>query len=266
MPPLALSRSLRSMPALRGIAPTSSATSASPNATLASSVQTTSASSGNAQSSSSIFTPSSAPSAGVISSSCRIDRRVGPEHRPGGDAEQQAVADLAGSTGDGNTNRCSHAGERRSPLASAQKPVSRRSRPSSGREPERLQDDVRVELLGGVVAEVDATVACSTGGPRSRPRRASQSSTVTFGCVAGSDRMISLLPAIHGFGALTVRTTTEADPSTSVEHGLVLRSRVTGPLVPSLDDDAVRDAGTCSSPAAVAGAPTPAPSTLRRQS
>ena len=92
------------MPALRGIAPTSSATSASPNATSASSVHTTSVSNGNAQSSSSIFTPSSAPSAGVISSSCRIDRRVGPEHRSGCDAEQQAVADLAGGTGDGDTN------------------------------------------------------------------------------------------------------------------------------------------------------------------
>ena len=43
MPPLADSRSARSMPALRGMAPTSRATSASPNATFASSVQTTSA-------------------------------------------------------------------------------------------------------------------------------------------------------------------------------------------------------------------------------
>ncbi len=82
MPPLALRRSARSMPALRGIAPTSSATSASPNATLASSVHTTSASSGNAQSSSSILTPLSAPSAGVISSSWRMTGVSGPNMEP----------------------------------------------------------------------------------------------------------------------------------------------------------------------------------------
>ena len=82
IPPLALSRSLRSMPALRGIAPTSRATSASPNATLASSVQTISVSSGKAQSSSSIFTPLSAPSAGVISSSCRAMGVSGPSIDP----------------------------------------------------------------------------------------------------------------------------------------------------------------------------------------
>jgi hypothetical protein len=68
IPPLADNRSERSIPALRGIAPTSRATSASPNAVSASSVHTTSWSSGKAQSSSSIRTPSSAPSAGVISS------------------------------------------------------------------------------------------------------------------------------------------------------------------------------------------------------
>ena len=82
MPPFADSRSARSMPALRGIAPTSRATSASPNATSASSVQTISVSSGKAQSSSSIFTPSSAPSAGVISSSCRATGVSGPSIDP----------------------------------------------------------------------------------------------------------------------------------------------------------------------------------------
>jgi hypothetical protein len=70
------------MPALRGIAPTNNATSASPNATLASSVHTTPASSGKAQSSSSIFTPSSAFSAGVISSSCRMIGVSGPSIEP----------------------------------------------------------------------------------------------------------------------------------------------------------------------------------------
>ena len=33
------------------------------------------------------------------------DGRVGPEHRARGDAEQQAVADLAGGAGDGDTDR-----------------------------------------------------------------------------------------------------------------------------------------------------------------
>ena len=61
--------------------------------------------------------------------------RVGPEHRPGGDAEQQAVADLAGSTGDGNTNRCSHAGERRSPPSANR---TRKAVRSAGRAPRRM--------------------------------------------------------------------------------------------------------------------------------
>jgi hypothetical protein len=72
MAPLALSRSLRSMPLLRGRAPTSSAQLAPAKARLGSSVSTRSLSSGKAQSTSSMATPSSAFSAGVISSSCRI--------------------------------------------------------------------------------------------------------------------------------------------------------------------------------------------------
>ena len=82
MPPLADSRSERSIPALRGIAPTSRATSASPNAVSASSVQTTPASSGKAQSSSSMRTPSSALSAGVISSSWSTTGVSGPSIEP----------------------------------------------------------------------------------------------------------------------------------------------------------------------------------------
>ena len=70
------------MPCLRGIAPTSRATSASPKAVSASSVHTTPASKGNAQSSSSIRTPSSAPSAGVISSNCRETGVSGPSIEP----------------------------------------------------------------------------------------------------------------------------------------------------------------------------------------
>ena len=49
-------------------------------------------------------TPSSAPSAGVISSSWRVDRLIRPEQRTAGDAEQQAVADLAGGSGDGDAD------------------------------------------------------------------------------------------------------------------------------------------------------------------
>ena len=82
MPPLADSRSARSMPALRGIDPTRMAMSASPNAVSASSVHTTSDSSGKAQSSSSIRTPSSAPSAGVISSSWSDTGVSGPSIEP----------------------------------------------------------------------------------------------------------------------------------------------------------------------------------------
>ena len=82
IPPLADSRSDRSMPCLRGIAPTSRAISASPNAVSASSVQTISRSSGKAQSSSSIRTPSSAPRAGVISSSCSATGVSGPSIEP----------------------------------------------------------------------------------------------------------------------------------------------------------------------------------------
>ena len=36
------------------------------------------------------------------------DGRVGPEHRAGGDAEQEGVADLAGGSGDGDAYRCCH--------------------------------------------------------------------------------------------------------------------------------------------------------------
>ena len=82
IPPFADSRSARSMPALRGIAPTSRATSASPKAASASSVQMMSVSSGKAQSSSSIFTPFRAPSAGVISSSCSFTGVSGPSIDP----------------------------------------------------------------------------------------------------------------------------------------------------------------------------------------
>src|SRR5262252_4998840 len=87
------SRSLRSMPGPRGLAPTSSATSASLNATFGSPVPLIPASSGNAQSSSSIITP-----------------LIAAEERSAGDAEQQAVADLAGGAGHGHTYGLLHGG------------------------------------------------------------------------------------------------------------------------------------------------------------
>ena len=68
------------------------------------------ASSGKAQSSSSMATPSSAPRAGVISSSWRMTGWSGPSMRAAGDAEQQAVADLAGGSGDGDADGGLHDG------------------------------------------------------------------------------------------------------------------------------------------------------------
>ena len=82
MPPLASSRSARSIPALRGIEPTSSATCTPSKATLASSEVVTPESSGKAQSSSSMTTPSRAPIAGVISSSFRWTGWSGPSRAP----------------------------------------------------------------------------------------------------------------------------------------------------------------------------------------
>ena len=68
MPPLTLSRSPRSMPALRGMEPTRSAQDVPSKAVLRSEVATMSCSSGKAQSSSSMTTPSSTFMAGSISS------------------------------------------------------------------------------------------------------------------------------------------------------------------------------------------------------
>ena len=80
--PLASSRSPRSMPLLRGRAPTSRATLAPSKMRLASSPISTPARVGKAQSSSSITTPSSAPSAGEISSSRSSTGVSGPSSAP----------------------------------------------------------------------------------------------------------------------------------------------------------------------------------------
>ena len=82
MAPLALSRSPRSMPAVRGRAPTSIARLTPSNTLVGSSPISTLARFGKAQSSSSITTPSSAFSAGVISSSRSSTCRSGPSSAP----------------------------------------------------------------------------------------------------------------------------------------------------------------------------------------
>ena len=71
MPPFASSRSARSMPLVRGRAPTSRATLQPSKAVAASSVTSMLASSGNAQSNSSSAVPSAAFTASGISSSLR---------------------------------------------------------------------------------------------------------------------------------------------------------------------------------------------------
>ena len=60
---------------------------------------------GNAQSSSSITTPSRVLRAGVDLEQAQLDRAVA-EQRPAGEAEEQAVADLAGGAGDGDLEGC----------------------------------------------------------------------------------------------------------------------------------------------------------------
>ena len=76
------SRSLRSIPSLRGIAPTSSAHSTPSKARRGSLVATTSLRSGKAQSSSSMTTPSSAFMAGSTSSNRRTRGWSGPSRWP----------------------------------------------------------------------------------------------------------------------------------------------------------------------------------------
>ncbi len=61
-------------------------------------------SSGKAQSSSSITTPLQGGQGGLDFDQMQDDGLVGPEHRAGGDAEQEGITDLAGGAGDSNTN------------------------------------------------------------------------------------------------------------------------------------------------------------------
>ena len=103
--PLAASRSPRSMPGPRGRAPTSRARLTPSKIFSASAPISTPASVGNAQSSSSMTTPSSAFRAGLDLEQPQLDRAVRAEQRAAREAEQQAVADLAGGAGDGDLER-----------------------------------------------------------------------------------------------------------------------------------------------------------------
>ena len=80
--PLASSRSARSIPLVRGRAPTSSAMFAPSNAAAASSKMSTPASSGKAQSKSSSAVPSAALTAWGISSRFRCTGLSGPSRCP----------------------------------------------------------------------------------------------------------------------------------------------------------------------------------------
>ena len=82
MPPLASSRSARSMPFVRGRAPTRSPMLVPSKASLASSKMSIEASSGNAQSTSSIAVPSAALTASGISSSRSATGASGPSIWP----------------------------------------------------------------------------------------------------------------------------------------------------------------------------------------
>ena len=100
MPPLTVRRSPRSIPALRGMEPTSKAHDVPSKAVCKSEVLTMSVTKGKAQSSISMTTPSSAFMAGSISRRRRTHGLVGAEELTGTDAEQQRIADLSCGTGD----------------------------------------------------------------------------------------------------------------------------------------------------------------------
>ncbi len=106
--PFSDSSSARSMPLVRGREPTSSAMLTPSKASSGLSCRSRFASRGKAQSTTSIATPSSAPIAGGISKQAQVDRLVGAEQLAGGDAEEQAVADLPGGAGDGDSYGVAH--------------------------------------------------------------------------------------------------------------------------------------------------------------
>ena len=106
MAPLAASRSLRSMPGLAGHRPDEQrVVGVAEGRRRRRRCCTMPASSGNAQSSSSMAHAFERLERRRDLEQLQDHRLVGAEHRAAGDAEQEAVADLAGGPGDGDTNR-----------------------------------------------------------------------------------------------------------------------------------------------------------------
>ena len=102
MPPLASSRSLRSMPLLRGRAPTSSATLTPSNACLGVVVDVDA---GEQRERAVVELHRGALDRlerGRDLEQRQVHRRVGTEQLTAGDAKQERVADLAGGSGDGD--------------------------------------------------------------------------------------------------------------------------------------------------------------------
>ena len=102
MPPLASSRSLRSIPLLRGRAPTSTATLAPSNALLGSSLTSMSEQQRERAVDQLHRGALDRLQRGGDLEQRQLDRRVGTEQLAAGDAEQDRVADLAGGAGDGD--------------------------------------------------------------------------------------------------------------------------------------------------------------------
>ena len=175
-------------PALRGIAPTSRATSASPNATSASSVHTIV---GEQRERAVVELHAHALERAERRrdlEQLQGDGRVRPEHRAGGDAEQQAVADLAGGAGDGDTDGGADV------MDVERRPATPPNRVgAAGSDPELLEDQV-----GVVVLAVLARGGCRrrrSSCPGSRWPRPSQYRTLTLGNCAGRACSLALFAA-----------------------------------------------------------------------
>ena len=108
MPPLASSRSPRSMPFVRGRAPTSSATFTPSKATFGSSVISTAGEQRKGAVVELHRGALSGPHRLRDLQQAQLTSRVGPKHLTAGDAEQERVADLAGGAGDGDSYGFAH--------------------------------------------------------------------------------------------------------------------------------------------------------------
>ena len=104
IPPLTVSRSPRSMPALRGMEPTSSAHEAPSKAVSRSEVATMSADQGEGTVVDLHDHALERLHRRLDLEQAQHDRLVGAEHLARGDAEQERVADLAGCPGDGDVD------------------------------------------------------------------------------------------------------------------------------------------------------------------